>query len=91
MQTIFPTLRYADARGAIQSLCASFGFIELFCVPESGPFVRHARVHDRARSASAEIVCPPKDTDFGAREYHVRDFEGHPWTFTTDLPRTAAE
>ena len=44
MQTIFPILRYNDARVAIQSLCAMFGFIELFSVPESGPGVRHAQL-----------------------------------------------
>ena len=44
MQTIFPILRYNDARGAIQFLCATFGFIELFSVPESGPVVRHAQL-----------------------------------------------
>lgn len=44
MQTIFPLLRYNDARGAIQSLCAAFGFVELFSVPESGPIVRHAQL-----------------------------------------------
>ena len=44
MQTIFPILRYNDARGAIRWLCAAFGFIELFAVPESGQFVRHAQL-----------------------------------------------
>src|SRR5260370_4439646 len=44
MQTIFPILRYNDARGAIGSLCSTFGFVELFSVPESGPFVRHAQL-----------------------------------------------
>src|SRR5262245_36966294 len=44
MQTIFPILRYNDARGAIRSLCATFGFVELFSVPESGPIVQHARL-----------------------------------------------
>ena len=44
MQTIFPILRYNDARVAIQSLCAMFGFIELFSVPESGASVRHAQL-----------------------------------------------
>lgn len=127
MQTIFPILRYNDARGAIRSLCATFGFVELFSVPESGPFVRHAQLKlgtnvimlgserpnegiaspqvlgaatqglcvyvedldahfERARSAGAEITSPPKDTDFGSREYHVRDLEGHFWTFGTYLP-----
>jgi uncharacterized glyoxalase superfamily protein PhnB len=127
MQTIFPLLRYNDARGAIRWLCAAFGFIELFSVPESGPTVRHAQLKlgtnlimlgsvrpddgmaspqelgaatqalsvyvddldahfERARAAGARITSPPKDTDFGAREYHVRDVEGHPWTFGTYLP-----
>jgi uncharacterized glyoxalase superfamily protein PhnB len=44
MQTIFPILRYNDARAAIQSLCSSFGFVELFSVPQSGEFVRHAQL-----------------------------------------------
>jgi uncharacterized glyoxalase superfamily protein PhnB len=44
MQTIFPILRYADARRAIQWLCEAFGFVELFSVPESGPLVRHAQL-----------------------------------------------
>ena len=127
MQTIFPILRYNDARGAIRSLGATFGFVELFSVPESGQIVRHAQLRlgtnvimlgsarpgermtspqalgaatqalyvyvddldghfERARSAGAEITSPPKDTDFGAREYHVRDVEGHLWTFGTYLP-----
>ena len=127
MQTIFPILRFNDAREAIRWLCATFGFVELFSVPESGQIVRHAQlklgtnvimlgsvrpddgmaspqvlgaatqalyVHvdnldahfERARSAGAEITSPPKDTDFGSREYHVRDLEGHLWTFGTYLP-----
>ena len=127
MQTIFPILRYHDARGAIRSLCAAFGFVEVFSVPEAGPFVRHAQLSlgtnvvmlgsvrpgeclgspgttgiatqalsvyvedvdahfERARAAGAEITSPPRDTDFGSREYHVRDLEGHPWTFGTYLP-----
>ena len=127
MQTIFPILRYTDARAAIQWLCATFGFVELFSVPESGQVVRHAQlrlgtnvimlgstrpdermaspqelgaatqalcVHvedldahfERVRSAGATITSPPKETDFGSREYHVRDLEGHPWTFGTYLP-----
>ena len=127
MQTIFPILRYTDARAAIRWLCETFGFVELLSVPESGQFVRHAQlkfgtnvimlgsvrseermaspqelgastqalcVHvddldahfERVRSARAEITSPPRETDFGSREYHVRDLEGHPWTFGTYLP-----
>lgn len=126
MQTIFPILRYNDARGAILWLCVTFGFVELFSVPESGENVRHAQLklgtnvimlgsvraddglaspnattatqalyvyvedleahYERARLAGAEITSAPKDTDFGSREYHVRDLEKHPWTFGTYLP-----
>lgn len=127
MQTIFPILRYHDARAAIRWLCDAFGFVELFCTPEHGPYVRHARlklgpnlimvgsvrpddgiaspkslgsatqmlavfVEDpdmhfkRAQSAGAKILAPPNDTDFGSREYHVLDLEGHPWTFGTFRP-----
>jgi len=128
MQTIFPILRYTDARAAISWLCATFGFTEIFSVPATGPFVRHAQLSlgsnlimlgsnrddglkspavlgaatqalcvyvtdvdehfERARLAGAEITSPPRDTDFGFREYHVRDSEGHPWTFSNYLPKS---
>ena len=132
MQTIFPVLRYDDARGAIRWLCAALGFTEAFSVPESGPIVRHAQLKlatniimlgstrpddgmvspgglgvatqalcvyvedldahfERARSAGAEVAGPPQDTDFGSREYHARDVEGHLWTFGTYLPAAARE
>ena len=44
MQTIFPILRYTDARAAIRWLCSVFGFKEKFSVPETGQFVRHAQL-----------------------------------------------
>jgi uncharacterized glyoxalase superfamily protein PhnB len=127
MQTIFPILRYNDARAAIRWLCAAFGFEELFSVPETGDYVRHAQlrlgtniimlgsvrpddgmaspqalgavtqslcvyVEDpdshfrRAQAAGAQISSPPSDTDFGSRDYHVFDLEGHPWTFGNFRP-----
>ena len=127
MQTIFPILRYNDARAAIGWLCSAFGFVQIFSVPESGPYVRHAQLKlgknlimvgsvrpndgivspkvsgaatqmlavfvedpdahfERARAAGAEILYPPTNTDFGSREYHVLDLEGHPWTFGTYRP-----
>ena len=132
MQTIFPILRYSDARAAIRWLCVAFGFVELFSVPEHGPYVRHARLKlgaglimvgsvrpddgiaspqalglatqmlavyvddpdahfERAQAAGAKILAPPNDTDFGSREYHVVDLEGHPWTFGTFRPPTAED
>ena len=113
MQTIFPMLRYDDARTAIRWLCSAFGFVELFSVPQSGATVRHAQLklgtgiimvgttrpndglvtpravgvatqaisvyvpdidahYERARHAGAQPDGPPKATDFGSREYHVR-------------------
>lgn len=44
MQTIFPVLRYNDARAAIRSLCVASGFVELFSAPDSGPGARHAQL-----------------------------------------------
>lgn len=40
--------------------------------------------HARAVAAGAVPDGPPKDTDFGARLYAVRDLEGHPWVFSQD-------
>jgi uncharacterized glyoxalase superfamily protein PhnB len=42
--------------------------------------------YERTRAAGAEILSPPADTDFGSRDYHVRDLEGHPWAFGTYRP-----
>ena len=127
MQTIFPILRYNDARTAIRWLCSAFGFVQVLSVPEAGDYVRHAQlklgknlimvgsvrpkdgivspkelgsatqmlsvyVEDpdahfaRAQARGANILSPPADTDFGSREYHVLDLEGHPWTFGTYHP-----
>src|SRR3954447_16477904 len=44
MQTIFPVLRYHDAREAIRWLCSAYGFAEVFSVPPAGSFVRHAQL-----------------------------------------------
>lgn len=131
MQTIFPILRYNDARQAITWLITAFGFEEVFSVPPTGPFVRHVQLRlgtnivmvgsvrpddglvspqtagaatqalsvfiddidghfERARLAGARLAAPPVDTDFGSREFHVRDLEGHPWTFSTYHPDAAA-
>ena len=46
---------------------------------------------ERARSAGAEIIDPPEDTDFGSREYHPRDLEGHVWVFGTYRPEGGGE
>lgn len=49
-----------------------------------GVFVRVSDVdahHARALSAGAEIVSPPTDKAYGARDYSVRDPEGRLWSF----------
>jgi uncharacterized glyoxalase superfamily protein PhnB len=39
--------------------------------------------HQRAERAGAEIVRPLTTTDYGSREYTLRDVEGHLWGFGT--------
>ena len=46
--------------------------------------------HDRARRAGAEIVYPPRDQDYGQREYGVRDPEGHLWWIATPTDALAS-
>jgi len=52
----------------------------------------HGRVEDvdahdaGARAAGAAIVRPLQDTDYGSREYCVRDLEGHLGSFGTSQP-----
>jgi uncharacterized glyoxalase superfamily protein PhnB len=50
-------------------------------------------VHARALGAGAEIVRPPDDTDYGAREFMARDPEGNLWSFGNyrGEPRSAPE
>jgi uncharacterized glyoxalase superfamily protein PhnB len=40
----------------------------------------------RAKAAGADIVRELKDTDYGSRDYSVRDLEGHLWSFGTYDP-----
>jgi uncharacterized glyoxalase superfamily protein PhnB len=42
--------------------------------------------YERAVAAGAEIVMEPHDTDYGSREYLVRDPEGNLWSFGTYRP-----
>jgi uncharacterized glyoxalase superfamily protein PhnB len=42
--------------------------------------------HARAKAAGAEIAMELHDTDYGSREYSVRDPEGHLWSFGTYRP-----
>jgi uncharacterized glyoxalase superfamily protein PhnB len=40
-------------------------------------------LHDRAKSAGAEIVMAPQDQDYGSRDFAARDPEGNIWSFGT--------
>lgn len=42
--------------------------------------------YDRAKSAGAQIVREPEDTEFGTRRYRVLDLEGYEWSFGTYRP-----
>jgi uncharacterized glyoxalase superfamily protein PhnB len=42
--------------------------------------------HARATGAGAVLVEPPRDQDYGSREYSARDPEGKVWSFGTYRP-----
>jgi uncharacterized glyoxalase superfamily protein PhnB len=42
--------------------------------------------YERAVAAGAEVVRPLNDTDYGSREFSVRDPEGNVWSFGTYRP-----
>ena len=46
-------------------------------------------VHARAQEANAPIVRPLQNTDYGSREFTVRDPEGHTWSVGTYNPWAA--
>jgi uncharacterized glyoxalase superfamily protein PhnB len=43
-------------------------------------------LHDRAAAAGADVVLPLTDTDYGSRDFAVRDPEGNLWSFGTYRP-----
>jgi uncharacterized glyoxalase superfamily protein PhnB len=45
--------------------------------------------HERAVAAGATVVRPLEDTEYGSREYSVRDPEGNLWSFGTYDPYNA--
>ncbi|GAA0494984.1 VOC family protein [Streptomyces sp. NPDC046215] len=40
----------------------------------------------QAREHGADILAPPTDQDYGARDYMARDIEGNIWSFGTYSP-----
>jgi uncharacterized glyoxalase superfamily protein PhnB len=41
------------------------------------------------RAAGADVVYPPRDTDYGSREFAVRDPEGRVWSVGSYRPAAA--
>lgn len=132
-QSVYPGLKYRDARAAIGWLEEAFAAEVLTLVPGEGDRVAHAEVRigdgivmlgtvgdiggsgadwpagagcvylvaspdrvdaDFARAAAApgaEVVRAVADTDYGSRDYIVRDPEGNLWCVGTYRPAAAAE
>jgi uncharacterized glyoxalase superfamily protein PhnB len=45
----------------------------------------------QAKAAGAEIVMELRDTEYGSRDFAVRDPEGHLWSFGTYAPTLASD
>ncbi|WP_030691641.1 VOC family protein [Streptomyces globisporus] len=62
---------------------------------DGGPTAVYVRVddvdehHARAVARGVEIVLPPTDQEYGARDYTARDAEGNVWSFGTYAPGAA--
>jgi uncharacterized glyoxalase superfamily protein PhnB len=48
-------------------------------------------LHARVAAAGATVTRPPEDTDYGSREFALKDPEGNRWSFGTyrGAPRQA--
>lgn len=42
--------------------------------------------YQRAEAAGVTIMSPLRETDYGAREFSIRDLAGHAWSFGTYQP-----
>ncbi len=120
MQSIYPSVRYNDAKAAIAWLKSALGFEEHVVYPGEGESIAHAQLqiagnlvmlgsggfagaiyialetpaaidaaYARAKAAGAEIVRELQDTDYGSRDFGVRDPEGHIWSFGTYCPQAS--
>lgn len=128
-QTIYPALRYRDAKAAIEWL-ERLGFEAHLVCPGDGDTIAHAELkvaghlvmlgsvkddpfakspldfggtssavyvaldspsevdawYERAQRIGATISRAPCDTEYGSREFSLRDPEGHGWSFGTYRP-----
>jgi uncharacterized glyoxalase superfamily protein PhnB len=48
------------------------------------------RHYERAVAAGATVVYPPRDMEYGVREYDARDLEYGLWSFMRSLPTSAS-
>ena len=118
-QTVYPVVRYRDAKAAIVWLVTTLGFVEHEVHPGEGDEIAHAQLafggglimlgsaregssigettvymatadadvaYERARAAGADIMYEPYETDYGSREFGVRDPEGNSWSIGTYQP-----
>jgi uncharacterized glyoxalase superfamily protein PhnB len=57
--------------------------------PQPGTFAAYVvaddidALHARIAAAGAEITRPPHDTDYGSRDFAIKDPEGNHWSFGT--------
>jgi uncharacterized glyoxalase superfamily protein PhnB len=120
--TVYPSLRYRDARAGIDWLKDTLGFQERVVYADDDGSVAHAELSfgpsivmlgsekaddygshagqswlyvavpdpearfERAQAAGAEIVRELSDTEYGSRDFAVRDPEGNLWSFGTYRP-----
>jgi uncharacterized glyoxalase superfamily protein PhnB len=45
-------------------------------------------LYARAKAAGAEVIYELRNTEYGSREFAIRDPEGHFWSFGTYLPES---
>jgi uncharacterized glyoxalase superfamily protein PhnB len=67
--------RVADADMPAATLPGAFGAYVVTRDPDA--------VHARAKAAGAEIIAELHETDYGSRDFAVRDPEGNTWSFGT--------
>ena len=129
-QSIYPALRYENARGAIDWLESVLGCTQHVVYAGEGNRIDHAQLeiagnlfmlgsvkgddpaqsgneigtvyvaldsreavdalYRRVSEAKAEIVRELTDTDYGSREFGVRDPGNHNWSFGTYKPQAGS-
>jgi uncharacterized glyoxalase superfamily protein PhnB len=67
--------RQSDEKGVGAMTPGSFGAYVVTDEPDA--------LCERARAAGAEIAREPHDTDYGSRDFAIRDPEGNFWSFGT--------